>query len=89
MNVNSKKTVYCRSEFNSFVFHRTHSRAPSGASHHSVSSTTDTVSTLENGQVNSNCTNICIWVTTLIKFIVKLLMSTTVNFCINVLQIYL
>ncbi|KAJ0177817.1 hypothetical protein K1T71_006690 [Dendrolimus kikuchii] len=30
---------------------RTHSRAPSGASHHSVSSTTDTVSTLENGQV--------------------------------------
>ncbi|CAH0674001.1 unnamed protein product [Spodoptera exigua] len=30
---------------------RTHSRAPSGASHHSISSTTDTVSTLENGQV--------------------------------------
>ncbi|KAL0832117.1 hypothetical protein ABMA28_001588 [Loxostege sticticalis] len=30
---------------------RTHSRAPSGASHHSVSSTTDTVSTLENGQI--------------------------------------
>ncbi|CAB3250748.1 unnamed protein product [Arctia plantaginis] len=30
---------------------RTHSRAPSGASHHSVSSNTDTVSTLENGQV--------------------------------------
>ncbi|XP_048477702.1 protein lap4 isoform X6 [Plutella xylostella] len=29
---------------------RTHSRAPSGASHHSVS-TTDTVSTLENGQI--------------------------------------
>ncbi|KAF9409574.1 hypothetical protein HW555_011106 [Spodoptera exigua] len=29
----------------------THSRAPSGASHHSISSTTDTVSTLENGQV--------------------------------------
>ncbi|XP_062525018.1 protein lap4 isoform X13 [Bombyx mori] len=33
---------------------RTHSRAPSGASHHSVSSTTDTVSTLENGQVPTN-----------------------------------
>lgn len=33
------------------LFDRTHSRAPSGASHHSVSSTTDTVSTLENGQV--------------------------------------
>ncbi|CAH0583078.1 unnamed protein product [Chrysodeixis includens] len=32
---------------------RTHSRAPSGASHHSVSSTTDTVSTLENGQVTT------------------------------------
>ncbi|CAH0723709.1 unnamed protein product, partial [Brenthis ino] len=32
---------------------RTHSRAPSGASHHSVSSTTDTVSTLENGQVST------------------------------------
>ncbi|XP_063634187.1 protein lap4 isoform X2 [Cydia splendana] len=32
---------------------RTHSRAPSGASHHSVSSTTDTVSTLENGQIPS------------------------------------
>ncbi|XP_072950092.1 protein lap4 isoform X13 [Epargyreus clarus] len=30
---------------------RTHSRAASGASHHSVSSTTDTVSTLENGQI--------------------------------------
>ncbi|CAH1635696.1 unnamed protein product [Spodoptera littoralis] len=30
---------------------RTHSRAPSGASHHSISSTTDTISTLENGQV--------------------------------------
>ncbi|KAH9639419.1 hypothetical protein HF086_002108 [Spodoptera exigua] len=30
---------------------KTHSRAPSGASHHSISSTTDTVSTLENGQV--------------------------------------
>ncbi|XP_041968097.1 protein lap4 isoform X17 [Aricia agestis] len=30
---------------------RTHSRAPSGASHHSVSSTTDTISTLENGQI--------------------------------------
>ncbi|VVC92569.1 unnamed protein product [Leptidea sinapis] len=29
---------------------RTHSRAPSGASHHSVSSTTDTISTLDNGQ---------------------------------------
>ncbi|XP_045767392.1 protein scribble homolog isoform X11 [Maniola jurtina] len=32
---------------------RTHSRAASGASHHSISSTTDTVSTLENGQVPS------------------------------------
>ncbi|XP_050665192.1 protein lap4 isoform X4 [Leptidea sinapis] len=30
---------------------RTHSRAPSGASHHSVSSTTDTISTLDNGQI--------------------------------------
>ncbi|VVC92568.1 unnamed protein product [Leptidea sinapis] len=32
---------------------RTHSRAPSGASHHSVSSTTDTISTLDNGQILS------------------------------------
>ncbi|XP_013173855.1 PREDICTED: protein lap4-like isoform X4 [Papilio xuthus] len=32
---------------------RTHSRAASGASHHSVSSAADTVSTLENGQVTT------------------------------------